>query len=83
MRAAGRPTPHGAWAGVAPVSPSAIGGAPLLAASPKKTRYDVAVNLLPFALMLRALGGLRRYRHGYPLRLNPTLQPTGDAWRYE
>jgi hypothetical protein len=85
MRAAGRPTPQGAWAGVALVTPTANDGTAHVGLSvmPTAERYDVTVNLAVFALILRALAGQPRYRHGYPLRLNPTLFSTEDGWRYE
>jgi hypothetical protein len=86
-RAVGRPTPHGAWAGVVPVSPTAPDDdnddGPGLTVRPAARRYSVAVDLLPFALMLRALTRQLRYRQGYPLRLNPTVHRSGDGWRYE
>ena len=84
-RAVGRPTPHGAWAGVVPVSPTAPDDddGPGLTVRPAARRYSVAVDLLPFALMLRALTRQSRYRQGYPLRLNPTVHRSGEGWRYE
>ena len=83
MRAAGRPTPHGAWAGVALISP-AHEGEPSSAfhVLQKQPHYQAAVNLLPFTLMLSRLARLDRYRLALPLRLNPTLHDVEGGWRY-
>jgi hypothetical protein len=79
MRAAGRPTPQGAWAGVALVEPRDQGA--LLEVFPAEPGYDVTVNLVPFHIMLEQLAGTRRYRFDYLLSLNPTLHRTDQGWR--
>ncbi len=90
MRACGRATPNGAWAGVAPVvlagSPSDIpsdaqsvgeaGVSPARSLTVKDAppQYRAALSLQPFDVMLRALSRERRYHWQSPLHLNPTLQ---------
>jgi hypothetical protein len=83
MRAAGRPTPHGAWAGVALISPAQDGepSSPFQVRQ-KHPHYQAAVNLLPFTLMLSRLVRLDRYRQALPLRVNPTLHHVHGGWRY-
>ena len=86
MRAIGRATPFGAWAGVAAVSPAPEGNdAPACPLQVKAiaTRYNVNLNLAPFELILRSMAKMQRYRRRYPLRLNLTLHREGDGWRYE
>jgi hypothetical protein len=84
MRACGRSTPNGAWAGVAPVMPAPAGPAtPGLRVADAPPRYEATLNLRPFVLMLRALAGAPRYRWEQPLHLNPTLRASGSGWRYE
>jgi hypothetical protein len=82
-RAAVRPTPHGAWAGVAPVSPGDSSAAGGLRVHHAPRRYAATVNLTPFSVMARALAVLPRYGVGYPLRLNPTLFEDSRGWRFE
>jgi hypothetical protein len=85
MRAAGRWTPHGGWAGVVPVLPAdpSRGDGNSLTVEPAPARHDVTVNLLPFTVMLGQLARQQRYRQNYPLRLNPTVHALDDGWRYE
>jgi hypothetical protein len=80
MRAAGRATPCDAWAGVAPVEldPHDATTEPRLTLSSSESRCEVSVDLRPFQIMLRALGRTERYRHTYPIRLNPTLFAASD-----
>ena len=93
LRAIGRPTPNGAWAGVAPVHPAAATAAEGLGDSAPTNRgwtvtqtpgrHLATPNLLPFAIMAQALVGEARYRQRAALRLNPSL--VGDSakgWRY-
>lgn len=81
MRACGRPTPNGAWAGVAPVVPA--DGLEGLAVAPAAAQYQITPNLQPFAVMLGALASQPRYRWGTALYLNPTLRSSPAGWRYE
>jgi hypothetical protein len=85
MRAAGRSTPQGAWAGVAPVAPvgAAADSDGLVAVRAASARCAANVSIQPFAAILQAFTRRPRYRRGYPLRLNPTLFPDGAGWRYE
>ena len=74
MRACGRATPHGAWAGMALVYPyDEPGSSPPLRVSHRSPAYVATVNLRPFALMLRRLTRDPRYCLNQRLRLNPTL----------
>jgi hypothetical protein len=83
MRAAGRPTPHGAWAGVALVSPAPAEESSVpLQVCQEQPFYLAVVNLLPFTLMVGRLIQLDRYRQTLPLRLNPTLHQADGGWRY-
>jgi hypothetical protein len=85
MRACGRATPNGAWAGVAPVTLSEVpsSSSPLTVRS-APAGYRAAVSLQAFDRMLRSLSRQSRYRRQSPLHLNPTLQadPTG-GWTYD
>src|SRR6185436_4035623 len=85
MRACGRATPNGAWAGVTPVMPRQVDAdTRVLIATPVDARHDVTLNLRPFLTMLDALTRQPRYRWLRPLHLNPTLRTDGAAgWRYE
>jgi hypothetical protein len=87
MRAAGRATPQGAWAGVAPVSPGyavADDAAPFLVSeAPGMLRYVATPALEPFATVVAVLARQPRYWADYPLRLNPTAHQVGRNWRYE
>lgn len=84
MRAMGRPTPNGAWAGVAPVTPAAEPqpDAPLRVRA-GRTHAVASVNLLPVQIIGRALAGQARYRRRGALRLTRTLVATEAGWRYE
>jgi len=90
MRACGRPTPNGAWAGVAPVEPVLDGcheGAQDLVVRPVSARYEVTPSLRPFVTMLRAFARQPRYRWQAPLHLNPTVRldpgSNSSGLRYE
>ena len=75
MRAAGRATPHGAWAGVVSIDP----GADRLRSSgseqrdvtlvPSPGRVCVSPDLAPFRAIIESLAQHRRHRWGSPVRL--------------
>jgi hypothetical protein len=80
MRAPGRPTPFGLWAGVTVVSPAEAATDPL-EIEPAPPAYVVSVNLAHFARVLEALASTARYRRRGRLRLSsPTIHRTGNAW---
>lgn len=83
MRAIGRPTPHGAWAGVAPVHPDARRHGSRLHVAPATTRYHVSVSLKPFEMIASSLAAEPTFRRRCPLRLNPTLVANGAGWTYQ
>lgn len=82
MRAIGRPSPAGTWAGVAPVYPQGGKGRGLSLVL-RPPRYEVTVNLASFSRILESLAGSSRYLRRAPLRLNPTLHAAPDGWRCE
>lgn len=79
LRATGRATPQGLWAGAAPVSPAEAGG---LQVQPGPGGVSVHLDLAPFAAALRLLAARPRYREAASLRINPTLHATDEGWRY-
>lgn len=85
MRAAGRPTPHGAWAGALAVAPRPADAhdAPGIVVAPAPPRYRCTVDLQPFREMLRAFARKPRHARRRPLRLNPTLRGCDGGWCYE
>jgi hypothetical protein len=88
MRAAGRTTPQGTWAGVAPVGPARQGArdqgpALVVSGSPHEARIVATPALEPFAAVVAAWARLPRYWADYPVRLNPTAHQVGTTWRYE
>ena len=90
MRAVGRPTPQGAWAGIAAVRPAGDGSfqgggegcGSRLSIEPGEGRRFFAVDMGPFAATLAALRRLPRYRAS-ALRLNPTVRDAPGGWRFE
>jgi hypothetical protein len=81
MRAVGRATPNGAWAGVAAVRPRP-GAAGLLIESAPARRHAV-IDLRAFRAVLRGLARCPRYRDEGPLTLEPTLHRRADGWSWE
>ncbi|HET7488854.1 MAG TPA: lantibiotic dehydratase [Acidimicrobiales bacterium] len=79
MGAAGRPTPRGAWAGVAPVDP---GDGPLRA-EPAPARHEVTVALEPFAAVLDRWAEALIADPDVALRAAPTLFESDAGWRHE
>jgi hypothetical protein len=84
MRACGRATPNGAWAGVAPVFASETASARSLTVRDAPPVYRAAPSLQPFDRMLRKLSHDPRYRRQSLLHINPTVQvdPSG-GWTYD
>jgi hypothetical protein len=81
MRAVGRATPNGLWAGVALESPPDGSEAPVRATS-APGRVVFHPNLGPFARALRAVARSSPSRQSVPLRLNPTLfRVTPSIWQ--
>jgi hypothetical protein len=83
LRAVGRPTPHGAWAGVAPVSLRLTRDDGGLIHRKRPARFEATVDLQPFKQILGALAASPRYRQRGSLRLNPTLHRVQAGWRFE
>jgi hypothetical protein len=82
MRAIGRATPQGAWAGVTPVAPDGTHGVGTRVV-PARRHYTANVDLTPFATAAAVLSRQDRYQRGYPLRVNPTLHAHAGTWWYE
>jgi len=72
MRAVGRATPNGAWAGVA-----------MEGQSEAQSRVIFTVLLDPFAAAIQAIVYQDRWRSEVPLRVNPTLRRCGSVWRFD
>ncbi|MEU7141630.1 lantibiotic dehydratase [Nocardia sp. NPDC046473] len=85
VRAATRPTPHGLWAGVVPVTRAErsdraddrISPLTLRRATP---RYWVTVDLSVFQAVLNAMSRTPRYRWRTRVRLAPGVHRDADGW---
>lgn len=80
LRAAGRPTPQGAWAGVTRLHRDVAGTG--LRIEPAEVRWQPSVNLIAVGAIVDAIARERRYCRVYPVRLHPTLSDTPDGWRH-
>ena len=80
LRSAGRPTPHGLWAGVAEVHPAETEDG--VHATPTDARSLVVPDLDPFATTLEALADRQPYASDVPLRVAPTVRfrENGSEW---
>jgi hypothetical protein len=78
LRAVGRATPSGAWAGVAPVKLS--DSARDLDTARAALRYVAAPDLLPFRQIVERLARRPRYLEEYPLRIDPAAHHDGALW---
>jgi hypothetical protein len=81
MRAVGRATPNGAWAGVAAVRPGPDAAGLLIEPAPASQR--AVVDLQAFRAVLRGLARCPRYRDDGPLTLEATLHRRADGWSWE
>jgi Lantibiotic dehydratase, N terminus len=81
MRAVGRATPSGAWAGVAAIRPGPDAAGLLIEPAPARRR--AVVDLQAFRAVLRGLAGCPRYRDDGPLTLEPTLYRRAAGWSWE
>jgi hypothetical protein len=86
FRAAGRPTPGGLWAGIAPLIVRQDGDSnpsePGWAVRPVARQFRVTVNLNPFARIVERLSQAR-YRSSPTVRLSPTAYRDGGLWRFQ
>jgi hypothetical protein len=80
LRTVGRPTPHGAWSGVARVSLDET--APPLRVLPLPASTVAAPDLRLFREVIHHLAASDRYLREYPLRLDPSVHQSGDSWWY-
>lgn len=79
-RAAGRPTPNGAWAGVAEVRHDDADGRGGIRAVPAPGGWWVEPSLVPFAQLCAWIGRSPAYLAEGAFQLDPTLHRRGGRW---